>query len=560
MPTFRGTWQVLLAVALAATAACSRAPAPAQDAPGYSVRLLELDGDAAHAPALAAIGHALPLRPMPRSLPYAEQGSWVIVQVRQAPAQARLVVEGQVADEVTLVLPDGRRQVRAKLRPDGDEAASPIAQVFALPAQLPLPATLRVHFAHRHLALTQVRVMSASEWRTRERGVLMIAVILYTALACFALVSACFWLVGRERMYGQYTLFLLSWLAFMASNSGLLYVMPGLRDLAALGMHGQWALVTLCFAASTAFARDFLDLARHAPRLLPAFDLVSRVLFVAAAVIVLSPWPMSWYGMAMSTVAMTLFPLLVVTGSWIALRTRDRYAWYFLAGWVPMTIGSMTRALQTAGLLDIDSRATHLYALGVLLQAAALVLGLAERMMRTRRERDQAQQAAAHDALTGVLNRRALDARLHAACAEAVRGGAKPALLFLDIDHFKSVNDNYGHAGGDACLVETARRIQSQLADGDSLGRWGGEEFVVLLPSAGLETARKISEAIRHGVSARPVLFHGHEIAVTISIGISAFDPATDDAASLTARADAALYRAKERGRNRVEAMVANAA
>jgi diguanylate cyclase (GGDEF)-like protein len=559
MPIFRGTWQVLLAIVLLAASACSLA-APVQDAPGYSLRLLALDGDAAAPPALGRIGHALPLRPMPRSLPYAEHGSWVIVTLRQAPPQARLVVEGQVADAVTLVLPDGRRQVRAKLRPDDDADASAIAQVFALPADLALPATLRLHFAHRHLALTQVRVMSAAQWRERERSVLMIAVILYTALACFAMVSASFWLVGRERMYGYYTLFLLSWLGFMASNSGLLYVMPGLRDLAALGMHGQWALVTLCFAASTAFARDFLDVPRHAPRLLPAFDITSRTLFVAAAVVLFSPWPMPWYGMAMSGVALTLFPLLVVAGAWIVLRTRDRYAWYFLAGWVPMTIGSMTRALQTAGLVDIDSRATHLYALGVLLQAAALVLGLAERMMRTRRERDQAQQAASHDVLTGVLNRRAFDARLQAACAGARAGGPLPSLLFLDIDHFKAVNDNYGHAGGDACLVETARRIQSQLADGDALGRWGGEEFVVLLPSAGVETARKISEAIRLGVSARPVRFHGHDIAVTISIGIAAFDPDTDDAASLTARADAALYRAKERGRNRVEAMVANAA
>jgi hypothetical protein len=211
------------------------------------------------------------------------------------------------------------------------------------------------------------------------------------------------------------------------------------------------------------------------PKLLPAFDFTSRSLFVAAAVILLSPWPMSWYGMGMSAVALTLFPCSS------SLAHGSRCACATATPGISCRLGaddhrSMTRALQAAGLLGIDSRATHLYALGVLLQAAALVLGLAERMMRTRRERDQAQQAAAHDALTGVLNRRALDARLHAACAEACRGGPRPALLFLDIDHFKSVNDNYGHAGGDACLVETARRIQSQLADGDcarALGRRG---------------------------------------------------------------------------------------
>jgi diguanylate cyclase (GGDEF)-like protein len=551
---------LLFTVVALATLGCSRTPASVQDTAEYSVRLLDLDGDAQHAPALASLGRELPLRPMPRSLPYAREGSWVVVQLHRLPPDPRLVVEGQVAEDVTLVLPDGRRFVRAKLRPGQDEAASSVALVYALPPGLRTPATLRLHFRHQHLALAQVQVLSASQWRQRERSVLVIAVVLYTALGCFALVSACFWLVGRERMYAEYTLFLASWLAFMASNSGLLYVMPGLRDLASLGIHGQWMLVSVCFAASIAFGRDFLDIARNAPKLLPVFNVTSRALYVGAVVVALSPWAMAWYGMTMSAVAVTMYPLLVLTGAWIALRTRDRYAWYFLAGWIPMTVGSMTRALQTAGLVAVDSSVTHLYATGVLLQAAALVLGLAERMLRTRRERDQAQLAAAHDALTGVLNRRAFDARLHAACAAAKSGGPRPALLFLDIDHFKGVNDNYGHAGGDACLIETVRRVQAQLADGDSFGRWGGEEFVVLLPSAGLETARKISEAIRHGVAARPVLFHGHEIPLTISIGIAAFDPDNDDAIALTARADAALYRAKERGRNRVEAMVANAA
>jgi two-component system cell cycle response regulator len=162
--------------------------------------------------------------------------------------------------------------------------------------------------------------------------------------------------------------------------------------------------------------------------------------------------------------------------------------------------------------------------------------------------------------LTGALSRRALDDRLQALVAEAKAGRGGVALLFLDIDHFKAVNDTYGHHTGDVVLREVARRIGAELRARDALGRWGGEEFVVLLPDAGIEDARALSERVRRMVAERPIEVGSLGVPVTVSIGVAVFVPGRDDEATLVARADAALYRAKAGGRNRVESAALEAA
>ena len=547
------TWiAALLAGALGVAGTCA---AEAPTAPAFHVELLEVDANADRVPDAAT-----PARPKPLSLPYRERGSWLRIVVDRVPAEPRLVVESQAADDVTLVLPDGTRQVRNKLHPADDADASPVALVFVLPRGLAPGAPLLLHVAHRHLALTNVDVVGNTAWQARERRTLVLGAMLLAGLLSFSLASLCVWAVVRERMYLYYALFLGSWLAFSASNTGLLYAVPGAAAIAALGIHGQWAIVSVTFAMSIGFAGEFLDLARYAPRLLPWFHRVRRALLVAALAIAASPWPAAWYGMSMSGVALTLYPALVCIGAWIAWTTRDRYALYFLAGWVPMMLGSMLRAVQAAGLVHVGTAVTYLYTIGVLLQAVVLMGGLADRLLRTRRERDAARHVAERDALTGTLTRRALDERLAAHVADARGGGAGLALLFLDIDHIKGINDTWGHATGDVVLREVARRIGAELRARDALGRWGGEEFVVLLPDAGIEDARSLSERVRRMVSETPVVAGETTVPTTISIGVAVFDPARDDMLTLVARADAALYRAKAGGRNRVESAALEAA
>lgn len=164
------------------------------------------------------------------------------------------------------------------------------------------------------------------------------------------------------------------------------------------------------------------------------------------------------------------------------------------------------------------------------------------------------------DALTGVHNRRYFDRRLAEEVERVQRTGQPLACLFLDVDHFKKVNDTYGHQVGDRVLQEVAARIKAQLRLSDALGRYGGEEFSALLVQTDAEQAVDIAERIRAAIAAEPFRLGGdHNLNVTMSVGMAmlgAVDCGADLGACaerLVAQADEAVYRAKQGGRNRVE-------
>ena len=163
------------------------------------------------------------------------------------------------------------------------------------------------------------------------------------------------------------------------------------------------------------------------------------------------------------------------------------------------------------------------------------------------------------DVLTGWNNRRYLAVRLGEELGRAKRDGDTIVCLMLDIDHFKRVNDTWGHAAGDAVLQELAQRIESQIRASDVAARYGGEEFVVLLPNTDIAAAGNLAERIRSAVGTKPVeLPNGESVSITASIGIAEVSPGPDDndlktmGDALIARADVALYAAKSAGRDRV--------
>jgi diguanylate cyclase (GGDEF)-like protein len=165
------------------------------------------------------------------------------------------------------------------------------------------------------------------------------------------------------------------------------------------------------------------------------------------------------------------------------------------------------------------------------------------------------------DALTGVYNRRYMDRRLVEEIARARRQTYRVSCMYIDIDHFKLVNDSHGHLAGDDVLREVAARIKAELRISDALGRFGGEEFVVLLIDADLDSASMVAQRIRASVADVPFLLPGGQpLSVSVSIGVATLDDFERDhaiegvAQQLVAHADQALYEAKESGRNRVVA------
>jgi len=486
-----------------------------------------------------------------RMLPYREHGSWVRITPGALPPKALLVVEGQVAGSVLLVLPDGTRIERSKVQPP-ERDGSVIALVFPLPASLEPGAPLLLHLAHGHRVNVDFSIVAGEAWREYEKTRLIVSAAMYASLIAFAVIAGCYWVALRERMFADYTCYLLSLILFMTASAGLLYAAPGGDWLGRLGIHGQWAAATAAIGFAVGFARDFLDIGRHAPRLLSVMDRLRTALLLSAVVIAAWPWPASRFGMVIVTVLLATNLLMIGLGVRAALA-RDRYGYYFLAGWVPLTVATSVRSMQAAGLVDIAANEVYLYALGAVWEALALTLGIADRVLGFRRERDVARKMAEEDMLTGVQSRRAIEMQLRALASEARAGGSGLGVLFVDIDHFKSINDRFGHGIGDACLAAVAQRLQAELRDGDHLGRWGGEEFVALLPGANLDNAHHTSERILRAVSANAVKVASGEVSITVSIGIAVLDPMHDDMHSLLHRADSALYRAKANGRNRVE-------
>src|SRR5216684_1468592 len=168
-------------------------------------------------------------------------------------------------------------------------------------------------------------------------------------------------------------------------------------------------------------------------------------------------------------------------------------------------------------------------------------------------------EMAITDALTGLHNRRYMETHLTTLAEQASSRGKPLALMILDIDYFKSINDNYGHDAGDDVLREFAVRIRKSIRGIDLACRYGGEEFVLVMPETDMAVAAMVAERLRRRIAAEPFAIQqgSRVVPVTISIGIAALRDKDDPVADVLKRADTALYRAKHDGRNRVVAQAA---
>jgi diguanylate cyclase (GGDEF)-like protein/PAS domain S-box-containing protein len=167
--------------------------------------------------------------------------------------------------------------------------------------------------------------------------------------------------------------------------------------------------------------------------------------------------------------------------------------------------------------------------------------------------REELLEQATHDALTGVFNRRHVEDVLGKEIERAERHARPLAVAILDVDHFKLVNDAHGHQTGDEVLRAISERCRTTLRTNDVLGRYGGEEFVIVFPETKLDDAGAVAERLRAAVAERPIQIGGDALCVTVSIGLAAYAPGQEKD-KLLQRADAALYAAKQDGRNLVRA------
>ncbi|HEY0200047.1 MAG TPA: diguanylate cyclase [Rhodanobacter sp.] len=219
--------------------------------------------------------------------------------------------------------------------------------------------------------------------------------------------------------------------------------------------------------------------------------------------------------------------------------------------WVPRVCGLSAGAGQPGDLL----MATPGNIVNLIYGAVEPVLAsIGFLLMYNEMAQTELRRLARTDPLTGVLNRMALDEQAHALFLQPAGHGPGCAALMIDADHFKTINDRFGHAGGDGVLATLAAAIAGQLRASDILGRIGGEEFLILLPDTTMDAATALGERLRTVVADLRFELDGEPRTITISVGVAARTPDDRQPGMLIRRADRALYAAKHAGRNRVAA------
>jgi diguanylate cyclase (GGDEF)-like protein len=187
------------------------------------------------------------------------------------------------------------------------------------------------------------------------------------------------------------------------------------------------------------------------------------------------------------------------------------------------------------------------------LASLLLAIGLLDKLLQLRRDRDHASRQAVIDPVTKAMNRQGIEERLYREVEQARAQSTPLSIAFVDLDRFKEINDRHGHAIGDQCLRIVSWRLRNQLRRNEAIGRYGGDEFLVVLPGRSQHDALAIAERMRISVNCRPLSMSEIRIPATLSIGVAELD-AGESMASLFERADAALYASKSAGRDRASA------
>ena len=403
-------------------------------------------------------------------------------------------------------------------------------------ARYPLQVAVLPRAAHIAEDLTQVRILQ-----------LAVGVLVGVSLTVLL-----FWAMLRERVYLLYAACMALQMLFLLCSYGEAYALPGLRALAPFGAYGIWSIATVSTMVAVYLLLDYADLRNRVPRLSRCMRWTGVYVPALLLLLLVSPWPAQkdWFPNA-GNLLFLVTNGLAISSLFVAWRGGGRQAGFILIAWVPLVFFSTARAMQLSIGVPVEPWLQYGLPLVLAFTAVVLALGLADRMLTFREERDTAQQHAERDWLTGVLNRAGIEHRLDWAVLNTRREGLPLCVLFLDLDEFKPVNDSHGHAIGDNCLRAVVRTVSEELQYGDQLGRLGGDEFVLGLPGAQRKRAMVIAEHLRSKIEATCREVEGAPVALTVSIGVA--ECVDDDSvATLIKRADRAMYVAKRAGRNRV--------
>jgi len=368
----------------------------------------------------------------------------------------------------------------------------------------------------------------------------LFALMAYNAILYFSL---------RSSRYLLYTIYLAAFVIMNVSYTGHGFAWLWPDSLA----WQQWSNPILMFlygVSGLVFASRFLDLRVCFPRIHKAVIAYCAAFGVLLGAAILLGNQKHALLVAFSFVF--LFTGIMLVLGVLAVRAGQKPARYFLVAAFAGMVGAVLTTLSTWGFIPHNSWTFRAVEIGMMVDATLLALALAYQLRVGQEERLRAERLAQLDPLTGLNNRRAFYDKTSPLWAQVNRHGHVASVMLLDVDHFKQLNDEYGHAHGDEVLKVLANILRHSVRQGDVLARWGGEEFIVFLPETGQEAALALAERLRSEFGETPVQHAAGATLVTASFGIAekADHHLTLDA--LIAAADECLYQSKQNGRNRV--------
>lgn len=430
-------------------------------------------------------------------------------------------------------------------------------RVFVLPPGLQGGQSVYVRVETSGIESRGVSLSSATLDAALERGAAHARMIASTVGALWAMAVAVLliWFVMADKLFILYATFFFLQGLYIAFLSGQGYDWPLLSYARPLTSFAWNVPVSLSGAVGCLFAREIADLKDFSARIYRIFGWFALIFVALTVANVAKLFGFVSLVSAIGNVIFVVVSVFTLVVAFLSWRRGNRAAGFFLIAWGVLNGFTITAAVRFLLTQSDENEALLYYGLPLSMVAAAVLiaLGVADRLRRQRAALTDAERRAQTDPLTGVLNRRSLIELLDAGCLRARARGLPIAVLFIDLDHFKLINDSFGHQAGDACLRAIIGPIHTELRQSDVIGRYGGEEFVVILSGADAAAARPIAERILERVATVRVEGFGQPIGLTCSIGVAASDTLGVWGEQLINRADAAVYDAKRLGRNQVQ-------
>lgn len=436
---------------------------------------------------------------------------------------------------------------------DADERYSHRALVIDLPAGIPAgePVWLRVEPASSVVMDVSLESMD----RVHREDLVFVAwrSMILTSLSVLVVLALAFWGGTGERSYGYFGAMLLCAIGYLASIGGDLRWIPGAEALFGGSPQANRVFGGAGVVFSNLFQRDYLEL----PRKLPIFSRLLGAGTAMAAATAVGALFTSWNGFsAIGNIALLFSSAVLLVAASILSVRGDRPGRVVLLSWTALIVFTALVASEMMGLWTGPSWLGQGLAASFVIASLLLAIGLSDKLLQLRRDRDQASRQATIDPVTKAMNRHGIEERLYQEVENARERQAPLSIAFVDIDHFKVINDRHGHSVGDQCLRIVSWRLRNQLRRNDAIGRYGGDEFLVVLPGRSSGDALSIAERMCVSVNCRPLSMADASLSATLSIGIAELEPG-ESMASLFERADAALYASKSAGRDRASAAAA---